>query len=278
MIQFQIIPSIFVFFFGAIIGSFLNVVILRYRSGKTLGGRSMCFSCGKTLTWMELIPIGSFFSQGGKCLGCKAKISWQYPTVEILSGIIFVALYSRFGYLLIMKPVLFAILFVYFAFISSLLVVLSVYDLKHKILPDPLVALFSSIAFVGMFFITGDAIIPHIPKLWQFLAGILLPAPFALIWLFSKGKWMGLGDAKLMIGIGFLLGMSSGLTAILLSFWIGAAFSIALLLGTSCLKKNKRITFNTAIPFGPFLAIGTFITIVGSLDFTSIMKMFGGSY
>jgi len=271
----ETITGILIFIFGSIIGSFLNVVILRYRSGRSLGGRSGCFTCGKKLTWFELVPIGSFLTQRGKCAGCKAPISWQYPIVEALMGFLFVFLYFRLGYLLPGTPLLFGILFAYYAALISILVVLSVYDLKHQILPDELTVAFAALAFIGMFFISGDAIILHVPSLWHFLAGVILPAPFSLIWLLSKGKWMGLGDAKLMIGIGFLLGISAGVTAILLSFWIGAVISVLMLL-VAQFAKGKKISMKTAIPFGPFLALGTVIVILGNLDFGTIAKMLGG--
>ncbi len=264
---------LFIFFFGAIIGSFLNVVILRFRSGRGLGGRSGCFTCGKTLTFFELIPIGSFFSQGGKCVGCKAPISWQYPIVEALTGILFVFIYFRFSYLLPDNALLFGVLFLFYALITSILIVLSVYDFRHKILPDKMTVIFASIAVIGMFFLKGDAVILHIPTLSNFLAGILLPAPFAAMWLLSKGKWMGLGDSKLMIGIGFLLGFSGGITAIMFAFWIGAVFAILFLVISKLMGKNGT-SFNTAIPFGPFLAIGTFLVIIMQLDFNSLLSFF----
>ena len=114
--------AIFVFIFGAIIGSFLNVVILRFRSGRTLGGRSMCFSCGKTLGFAELVPIGSFLSQKGRCSGCETRISWQYPLVEALTGVLFMLLFVRLEYLLPASPLLFAILFVFYAILISILI------------------------------------------------------------------------------------------------------------------------------------------------------------
>src|SRR3989344_4754529 len=82
-----------VFVFGATIGSFLNVVIYRYNSGVSpLRGRSQCFACGKTLAWYELVPIVSFFIQRGRCRGCGVKLSWQYPAVEALTGVIALAI------------------------------------------------------------------------------------------------------------------------------------------------------------------------------------------
>jgi len=271
----MVFPIIF-FFFGAIIGSFLNVVILRYRSGRSITkGRSVCFTCGKKLSWFELIPLGSFLSQGGRCEGCKTKISWQYPIVEAVTGIFFILLYFHFQYLIIGTPLLFGILFVYYAVIISILIVLSVYDIKHKILPDRIVLMFVILTFIGMFFISGDTLAIHIPHYTQFLAGIILPAPFVLMWLFSKGKWMGLGDSKFMVGIGFLLGMSAGFAAILFSFWIGAIISILILI-ISQMYKYKGVSLATAIPFGPFLAIGTVLIVLTNWNFWSILRMLGG--
>ena len=274
---FDTILPVIIFFFGAIIGSFLNVVILRYRSGRSIvSGSSICFSCGKKLRWYELVPIGSFLTQKGRCEGCKTKISWQYPAVEALTGILFLFLYFHFEYLIETTPLLFAVLFSYYAFIFCLLIVLSVYDIKHKILPDRLVLYFVMIAFIGMFFVQGDSLVLHIPSYTQFLAGIILPAPFSLMWLISKGKWMGLGDSKLMIGIGFLLGMSAGLTAILFSFWIGAVISILILL-CSRLLGQRGVSFKTAIPFGPFLALGTIIVVLGGYNMWVIFRIIGGN-
>ena len=265
--------GILFFLFGSIIGSFLNVVILRYRSGRGLNGRSMCFSCGKKLSWYELVPLASFITQRGRCAGCRARISWQYPLVEALTGFVFVFLFFRLGYLLFTVSLLFAILFAYYGFIASVLIVLSVYDLKHQILPDGLSATFAVAAFVGMFLIQGDALIVHLPTAWHLAAGIVLAAPFSIIWLASRGKWMGLGDAKLMIGIGWLLGMSAGVTAVLFAFWIGALFSIFLLCAAT-LARRKRITMKTAIPFGPFLALGTVIVLIFQLNFASVLAFF----
>ena len=262
------------FLFGTIIGSFLNVVILRYRSGRTLEGRSMCFSCGKTLTWFELVPIGSFWTQKGKCSGCSNRISWQYPLVEAITGFLFVGLYLRFAYLLTSVPMLFVVLFAYYAFLFCLLLVMSVYDLKHKILPDGMTMMFAAITFIGMFLIRGDALIFHVPNAWDAVAGLLLPAPFSLIWLMSKGKWMGLGDAKLMIGIGFLLGLSAGTAAILFSFWIGAGVSLLVVLGYALVTRQKSLSLKTAIPFGPFLAFGTLLVVLFSVNIQSIMQFF----
>src|SRR3989344_244845 len=88
--------SVFVFLFGAVVGSFLNVVILRLNTGQSIvSGRSKCFTCAKKLKWHELLPIVSFVFLRGKCSACKTKISWQYPLVETITGIIFVLLFQQ---------------------------------------------------------------------------------------------------------------------------------------------------------------------------------------
>src|SRR3989344_6457564 len=133
---------VFVFIFGTIIGSFLNVVIYRYNSGTSpLTGRSQCFSCGKTLSWRELIPLVSFISARGRCAKCAVRLSWQYPIVEALSGISFVAVF------LLEKPIPETMFLL--AMFSTLLVI-AVYDLRHQIIPDGLV-MFFAIASVGWF-------------------------------------------------------------------------------------------------------------------------------
>ncbi len=272
--MYPILILIAVFLLGAIIGSFLNVVILRYRSGRHLGGRSACYTCNKKLGVAELIPIGSFVAQGGKCSGCNSRISWQYPIVEAITGISFMFLFVRLSYLVFAMPVVFGGLFVFYAVIISLLIILSVYDFRHHILPDQLVFAFAAVAFVGAFFISGDVIAFHLPSRTHLLAGLILPAPFTLLWYVSKGKWMGLGDAKLMVGIGLLLGFSSGITAILISFWMGALVGLLLIVLAPLLKRGK-ITLKTAIPFGPFLALGTVIVLLGELDLQSLFLLFG---
>src|SRR6185369_2783346 len=81
------------FIFGTIVGSFLNVLALRFNTGMGIRGRSKCMSCSKTLTWVELIPIVSFALQRGACRSCRTKISWQYPLVEFLAGALFVLIF-----------------------------------------------------------------------------------------------------------------------------------------------------------------------------------------
>jgi len=261
------------FIFGAIIGSFLNVVIYRYNSGRKLSGRSGCGVCSKTLAWYELIPVFSFFALEGKCMKCKTKISWQYPLVEFITGLVFASVYIKFGYVFPMETMS---LMLYAWIIFALLMVIAVYDIRHKIIPDGMVYFFILFAFISMFFgLSENAII--IPSFWSILAGPILALPFFLLWLVSKGKWIGLGDAKLSLGIGFLFGITKGLAVLLLSFWIGAIVGVLLILISnifSLFNGKKRITLKTEIPFAPFMILGVFIVFIFGLDIYSITSLF----
>ncbi len=250
------------FIFGTVIGSFLNVVSLRYNTGRGIGGRSKCMSCNRELTWVELIPILSFLFQRGTCRKCKSKISWQYPLIEFLSGALFVLLFFTF------PPTTFAaaITTVIQILAACILVVVVVYDTRHKIIPDSLVYTFGVIALLNLF--VGGASsysLWHMPTLEALLAGPILALPFALIWLISRGKWMGLGDAKLVLGIGWFLGINAGINAIVLAFWIGAVTSIIWLFYTYKGFKPK-----TEIPFGPYLILGMYLVMIFGMEVIDI--------
>jgi len=236
--------SFFIFILGSVIGSFLNVIILRYDTGQSvIKGRSQCSNCQKKLKWYELIPLLSFLIQKGRCRSCKSKISIQYPIVEILTGIIFLLIFSaQGGQFSIFK-------IVYFWVVFSLLIIIAVYDLKHQIIPDIFVYLFIFFAFWNLGFDWNLKI-----GIWNFLAGIIFFAFFGSIWLVSRGNWMGLGDAKLALGIGWLLGLFKGILALLLSFWTGALIGIFLLF-----FFKKEYNLKSRIPFGPFLILGIII-------------------
>jgi leader peptidase (prepilin peptidase) / N-methyltransferase len=243
---------VILFVFGAIIGSFLNVVALRYNSGLTLFGRSHCPSCGMTLRALELVPIASFLVFGRRCRGCKARISWQYPAVEVLTGLVFATTFdpglSMLSNVLVLST-------------FSLFIALSVYDLRHQIIPDGLVYAATLISFIYRLIEGGSAI--------DYLAGPLLSAFFAAIWLLSRGRAMGFGDAKLALAVGLLLGGAQGFSGIILSFWIGAAFGVALMLlsRTNPLSpQHKQITIKSAIPFAPFIVLGAWLSLIFQLD------------
>lgn len=249
---------IIVFLLGTIIGSFLNVVIYRFNTSRSVVvGRSICMTCSHTLRWYEMIPVLSFLVQKGKCRSCATTISHQYPLVEFITGIVFAIIAFHFLPILYISVNTFVFLLSFYVFIFSILIVIAVYDLRHKIIPDRLVYTFAFFALVSTFInTTGVGSLFTMPSLSTLSAGLVLSVPFALIWLLSHGRMMGLGDAKLILGIGWLFGYSQGIAVLVLSFWIGAVFSLIVLLFT-----KMKINMKTEIPFAPFLILSMIIVL-----------------
>ncbi len=259
------------FLFGLIVGSFLNVLVLRYHTGASVvWDRSACFSCGKTLTWKELVPVLSFLAQRGRCATCKSAISWQYPLVELLTA----GLFASIAYKLLPALFLWDVALLVGAFVTaSLFVVVIVYDIKHKIIPDLYIYLLIGISVLSLFVGDGGLAWPTYTALF---AGPALATPFALLWLISKGKWMGFGDAKIALAIGWLLGLSQGFLAILLAFITGSIVGVLLiLLGKfrTLFIKRARFTMKSEIPFGPFLALGTWAVWYWNVSFLYVFAL-----
>jgi len=256
-----------VFALGLLMGSFLNVVVLRYHTGKGIGGRSACFSCGEQLTYLDLVPVLSFIFLRGRCRHCESRISFQYPFVEVLSGFLFLFVYITAGSL---------IEFIGMAAVFWLLLGIAVYDLRHKIIPDHFVYAVSVCALLMLFF---DPVrqMATTPSLEALMAGPLTAFPLWLLWFVSRGRWIGLGDAKLALGIGWLLGVWGGVTVLAFSFWIGAVVSLILLGLHKLLQKTqlhvqlRHITTKTEIPFAPFLIVSTILVYVFHLNLVTFL-------
>jgi leader peptidase (prepilin peptidase)/N-methyltransferase len=263
----NIILTIFFILLGLVVGSFLNVVIYRFNTSKTFGGRSKCMVCQSKLCWYDLFPLFSFLTLRGRCRYCKTKISIQYPLVELVTSIIFVGLFFKFQYIFFINTSAFCILMAYYSIVFSLLLVISVYDLRHKIIPDMLALILAFLSFIGLFLFSdyGIGFNPHIPSVWQFLSGIIIALPFALIWLVSRGKWMGLGDAKLAVGIGWIIGIERIFSTVVLSFWSGA------IVGLFLIFLSKKYSIKSEIPFAPFLVLAAFLSFIFNIYFFQIL-------
>lgn len=268
-----------IFILGAIVGSFLNVVILRYNTGLPIlhtKARSKCFSCGKTLAWKELIPILSYVFQKGRCTNCKSKISIQYPLVEILSGIFFLLSFNLYKDLAFSDAYTFLIYFLISVITVSLLLIIAVYDIRHKIIPNGLVYTFILLHLFS-FFISHKTFFFFQPDiLWNFLAGPIFFSIFFALWYISKGTWLGFGDVKLVLGIGFMLGLYKGTSALLLAFWIGALVSLAILAiqKVRLRTEGKALTMKSEIPFAPFLIAGTLLVYYFAIDALKLGSLF----
>ncbi len=260
MYHFVLLATAFVL--GVSIGSFLNVLIFRLRSGSRITGRSKCMSCGKTLTPRMLIPLFSYLLQRGRCAFCGSRIAIQYLLVEVLLGLLYVATILVRGF----DPLQASFSETFFvlgdAVIWTTLLAITVYDLRHKIIPDSFSLFLALSAGVLVLVKWNLGVLPtsYVP-FWEtmptwvdLLAGPLLATPFALLWFFSGGRAMGLGDAKIAWGIGWFLGFSLGISSVILAFWVAFFPSLALLL-----LRSRRFTMKSEIPFAPFFVTGTFL-------------------
>ncbi|MEK7107280.1 MAG: prepilin peptidase [Patescibacteria group bacterium] len=238
------------FVFGLIVGSFVNVVILR-SGARALSGRSACMSCGVKIRWFDLIPVVSWLALRGRCRACGSRISIQYPAVELLMGAAFALVGS--APLAPLEKIIGLL-------ISAILLAIAVYDIRHTIIPNAWVWAFNFLALLSSLLTTNYLLL-------TILAGPAVALPLFALWLVSKGKWMGLGDAKLALGIGWLLGPLAGIEALLLAFIIGAIVSVFVLLplprivrffkkqGIAASGFTASYTMKSEIPFGPFLIV-----------------------
>jgi len=258
---------IILFFLGLLIGSFLNVVILRSGTGLRISkGRSKCFSCNKTLSWYELIPVFSFLIQKGRCRGCGSKISIQYMLVELATALALPA-----AFLCVEPTFVLWVNIALFVLTSALLcfyIIIAVYDFRHKIIPDLFSYAAAAISLVTIaLYYFGNGYMD-----WnRIIAGPALFLFFFFFWAISRGKWMGLGDAKLALSVGWFLGLSEGIAAILLAFWIGAVITLLFMLVQRVIAKMKGVSGNrlgmkSEIPFGPFILLGFAIVFLFSID------------
>ena len=250
----MIFIPLYIFIFGLLIGSFLNVVILRMNTGRSVvHGGSACARCATPLAWYELIPVFSFLGLRGKCKSCRQPISFQYPLVELSTGISFVVLFSK-----LVLPDFFSatawIVFVWACVVVSLLIIIFVYDWKHKIIPDsvvyPLIVL-GVIALLWQWifipgFLVGAALV----------GGVLVTLPFFCLWFFSKGRLLGFGDVKLALALAWILGATYAIAGFIVSFWIGGLF------GLFVLALSRKYKLKSEIPFAPFLILGAAVVII----------------
>lgn len=233
---------------GLLVGSFVNVVVWRVPRGESIvRPGSRCPSCQRSLRSRELVPVVSWVVQRGRCRGCGATISWRYPLVEVLTGGLFCLLALRFGWSWALPAYLFLV---------AALVALSFIDLDTRTLPRRIIWL-TGVAGLVLLGVAAMASGEE-DRLWRALLGAAgALAVFLLLWFVAPGS-MGYGDVRLAALLGLYLGwLGLGYVPIglFLAFVYGAVVGIALLVG-------GRAGRNTAVPFGPFLALGAITAIL----------------
>jgi len=227
------------FILGLVTGSFFNVCIYRLpRKESVVFPPSRCPLCQTRLTPRDLVPLFSYLWLKGRCRYCQGRISWRYPAVELLTGLLFMMLYAHFGLNLLLVKYLILICF---------LMVISFIDLEYYLIPDRLILFMLGMGILLNFF-TRELPISSI--LW----GVLVPAGILfLLAVLSKGG-MGGGDIKLAGAAGLFLGWPQSLLALFLACFLGGIFGLILLIFH--LKKRKD-----PLPFAPFLSGGIILTV-----------------
>lgn len=285
------------FILGITLGSFIKVLADRSLNNKSFWGRSYCPNCKKKLQWYDLFPIFSYLSVKGKCRYCKEKIGIEYLLVEVVMGMLVGFLFwqssfslratgynlqlafsvQNFQILIFLFELLLKIFFI------VILAILFLTDIKKMFIPDRVILPSIIIGFVlsliiaiakmaYLYFYLSQTTLGKLlllpkndyfqrhaqiiaePFFFSILAGLLIGGFFLSLIIVTRGKGMGGGDVKLGVFIGLMLGFPNAVLAIVLSFLTGAIFSIGLIL----LGKKH---FGQAIPFGPFLVLGSLIML-----------------
>ena len=236
----MILYALLFFILGLIFGSFLNSLVYRLYFNLSLWERSFCPKCKQVLKYADLIPFFSFIFLGGKCRYCQKQISWQYPLVEIATGILFALVFLKNGSLdLALFRDLFFVLILIFIF---------VFDLKYYLILDKI---------IWPALVVGLIINIFIGLNWIDLAlGICLGTGFFLVqYIISNGKWVGWGDVKLGALIGVMFGWKLILPVIVFAYLIGGITAIILLI-----SKQKK--FGDILPMGTFLSVAAIIVLL----------------
>ena len=229
-----------IFIFGLCIGSFLNVCIYRLPASKSIvHPRSMCSNCGTLIAAYDNIPVLSYLWLKGRCRHCQIKISLRYPMVELLGGLFALGTFLKFG--LTLEAL------IYYLFIAALLIVTFI-DIDHRIIPNVITLPGIPICFAASF------ALPTITYR-EALLGILIGGGslFLVAWIYSlitKKEGMGGGDIKLLAMMGAIVGWQGVLFTIFLASLVGTLAGLAAMLQS---RKGMKL----AVPFGPFLSIGS---------------------
>ncbi len=237
--------------FGTAIGSFLNVLIWRLPREESIQGRSYCPHCNHKLRWIDLIPLFSILLQRGRCRYCQKPVSFRYPTIEIVTGVLFALAMWYFPIVDVFSGLL------YFKIVSviAICIVVFVVDLEHFLILDRVVypGIILMLLFAASLTLLTSGFNFQILTT-SFLAAAAAFIPFWLLWFLSKGKWMGYGDVKFAAFMGFALGLKGVIMALFISFMLGA------IVGVLLVAFGKK-QWSSRLPFGTFLSLATVISL-----------------
>ena len=254
---------------GLIIGSFLNAVVYRLNAVESLLERSHCPHCKNKIRWFDNVPLLSFILLSAKCRDCGEKISWQYPILELATGVIFALIGNYFFSSYDSSSWM---LTAYYLVIFSLLLIIFVYDLKY--MEIPMLILWIGIIISAVYFLSVDWQNFHIAvsildlKIISGLVGGLVAFLFFFgLAAYSKEVWMGYGDAYVGLLAGFIVGWPNIIWTLMLAFTIGALISVGLII-------FRKKTMKSQVPFAPFLISGIFLVIILPQIFPALKYLF----
>ncbi len=252
------------FLIGLIVGSFLGAVNYRLKVAEDIVfKRSHCPKCKKPIRWYDNVPLLSFIILWGECRDCRKKISWQYPAIEFLTGLLYAAVAWKFlgGWGMSAEKILTApeaIEMAFWLFMVTYLVLIFFHDFDYMLIPDAAIwpAIVITILFQWWKYLQGPLGIATLKN--PFMSSLLAAFAascffFFLIWV-SRGKWIGGGDVKLGFLSGVIVGWPKILFVLFFAYMIGAIVSLVLIVA-------KKKTWKSQIPFGPFIVSGILIVM-----------------
>ncbi len=276
------------FIFGLAVGSFLNVLAFRYDSDRFLfsrealglvprraSRRSRCIHCGKALRWYELIPVVSYVVQRGRCRACRARLSVQYPLVELLAGLLFLFVPIRLHFLFpFLTPLPLVELSALWIIVFLLLLLMAAIDFRLRIIPDEIHIVLLCVAALALLIIfpsgaTGESFLGSYgllfwlsPVVWvNKLAGLFIGGALTgFIFIVSRGRGMGMGDVKLAAALGLLFSWPD------IVVLLGVAFVFGALAGVAGMAWGRK-TLKSSLAFGPFLALASTFVFFGGFEF-----------
>lgn len=268
---------IFFFIFGTVIGSFLNVVVLRFQV-TSIGGRSRCQACNYQLRWYDNIPILSYLLLRGRCRSCGTGLSVQYPLVELTTGVLFALIGILFHH-----PVSVALA----VGVVCSIILLSVYDIRHYQLPTEFIQIFAFFAILSRIWWAVMPLIPEYlgalsdvgvgsidPLTRVFMGGdfvsmlvglilailpVLVVMPLYITWKLSHGRLIGFGDLILVALFGLAVGWWGAVVSVIVACWVGtvaAAIWYIVQWSQKRIRRTKQSFLAMKLPFGPFLLLG----------------------
>ncbi len=258
---------LFLFGMGAILGSFLNVVVMRSIEGKDwVKGRSKCDSCHHELSWYDNIPLLSYLWLRGRCRYCRAKISLQHPVMELLMGSLFVwwGFMGKEFFRLTNVPWLSWIQPLFWLLMGIILGIVLFTDLFYGVIPDITIWLGGGLVLGYRWLLWSKGVMMSVDWWASLGAGVGNWLFFYSLYRLTKRKGMGLGDVYLAPILGLLLGWPRVLIGMMAAFILGAIVGILLMV-----FGNKKL--KSSLPFGPFMILGSLIALLWGSQLWSLL-------